>query len=80
MMDDLLIVADESGDVHVFDLNAEPQDKATLLKAIRIGAAVKSSFCANEGLVYIRGEDNWIYVVDIDKGQVSQLLFLTSEG
>ena len=80
MMDDLLIVADESGDVHVFDLNAEPQDKATLLKAIPIGAAVRSSFCAHAGLVYIRGEDNWIYVVDIDKGQVSQLLFLTSEG
>ena len=79
MMDDLLIVTDESGTVHVFDLNAEPQDKATLLKAIPIGAAVRSPFCAHAGLVYIRGEDNRMYVVDVDKGRISWEFSLATE-
>jgi len=69
-MDNLLIVTDESGTVYVFDLSAEFGDETVPLKTIQIGADVRSSFCAQEGLVYIRGEDNWIYVVDIDMGGV----------
>ena len=82
MMDGLLIVADESGTVHVFDLNAEPEDSAMPfmhVPPIRIGAAVKSSFCAHEGLVYIRGEDNRMYVVDVDKGRISWEFSLATE-
>jgi outer membrane protein assembly factor BamB len=70
LMDNLLIVAAESGNVYVFDLSAELGNEAVPLKAISIGADVRSSFCAHDGLVYIRGEDNSIYVVDIDKGEV----------
>ena len=79
LMDNLLIVTDESGTVYVFDLSAELEDEAMPLKAISIGADVRSSFCAQEGLVYIRGEDNQLYVVDIDMGGVSWKVNLTIE-
>ena len=70
LMDNLLIVINESGTVYVFDLDAELGGEAAPLKTISIGADVRSSFCAQESLVYIRGEDNWIYAVDIDAGGV----------
>jgi outer membrane protein assembly factor BamB len=81
LMDNLLIVTDESGTVYVFDLSAELEDEAMPLKVISIGADVRSSFCAQEGLVYIRGEDNqlYLYVVDIDMGGVSWKVNLTIE-
>ncbi len=79
LMDNLLIVTDESGTVYVFDLSVELEDEAAPLKVISIEADVRSSFCAQEGLVYIRGEDNWIYVVDIDSGEVSWKVPLTIE-
>jgi len=79
LMDNLLIVTDESGTVYVFDLSTELEDEAMPLKAISIGADVRSSFCAQEGLVYIRGEDNQLYVVDIDMGGVSWKVNLTIE-
>jgi outer membrane protein assembly factor BamB len=77
LMDNLLIVTDEAGTVYVFDLSAELEDGAVPLKTISIGAAVRSSFYAQEGLVYIRGEDNWMYVVDIENGEVSWNFALT---
>ncbi|GAF89622.1 unnamed protein product, partial [marine sediment metagenome] len=52
LMDNLLIVTDESGTVYVFDLSAELEDEAAPLKVISIEADVRSSFCAQEGLVY----------------------------
>jgi outer membrane protein assembly factor BamB len=78
LMDNLLIVTDESGTVYVFDLGVKIEDEAVPLKTISIGADVKSSFCAQEGLVYIRGEDNQLYVVDVDKGEVSWKVSLTT--
>ena len=79
LMDNLLIVTDGSGTVYVFDLSAELEGEIVPLKVISIGADVRSSFCAQEGLVYIRGEDNWVYVVDIDKGEVSWNFDLTKK-
>jgi outer membrane protein assembly factor BamB len=79
LMDSLLLVTDESGTVYVFDLSAELEDEAMPLKVISIEADVRSSFCAREGLVYIRGEDNHLYVVDIDMGGVSWKVNLTIE-
>jgi len=79
LMDNLLIVTAESGTVYVFDLSAGLEDEAMPLKTISIGADVRSSFCAQEGLVYIRGEDNQLYVVDIDMGGVSWKVNLTIE-
>jgi outer membrane protein assembly factor BamB len=79
LMDNLLIVTNESGNVYVFDLNAKIGDEVVPLKTIPIGVAVRSSFCAQEGLVYIRGEDNQLYIVDIDKGEVSWKVPLTTK-
>ncbi len=80
LMDNLLIVADESGSVYVFDLNAEIKGKAVVpLKTISVGAVVECSLCAQGGLVYIRGQDNWVYVLDIDKGGLSWKAPLTIE-
>jgi outer membrane protein assembly factor BamB len=70
LMGNLLIVVNESGTVYVFDLAADNRNKGVPLRAISIDADVKSPFYAEEGLVYIRGEDNKLYVVDIDKGEV----------
>ena len=79
LMDSLLTVVDESGTVYVFDIGTEFGNEAVPLKAISIGASVKSSFYAEDGLVYARGEDNWLYVVDIDRGAVSWTFDLGEE-
>lgn len=81
LMDNLLTIADESGTVYVFDISAEFGDEAVPLRVISIGASVRSSFCAQDGLVYIRSEDNSIYVVDIERGQIVEgwPLSLTTE-
>jgi len=82
LVGDLLIVANEAGNVYVINSetgdgerieNRENSDKST------IDAQIRAPFCAQEGLVYIQGEDNWIYVVDIDRGEVSWKVPLTIE-
>jgi outer membrane protein assembly factor BamB len=70
LTDNLLIIIDESGTVYVFDVSTEFGDEAAPLRTISIGASVRSSFYAQDGLVYIRSEDNSIYVVDIDRGEI----------
>jgi outer membrane protein assembly factor BamB len=69
-MNNLLVVADESGTVYVFDVSTEFGDEAVPLKTVSIGASVRAPFYARDGLVYIRGEDDSIYVVDIGKGEL----------
>jgi outer membrane protein assembly factor BamB len=80
LMDSLLIVAVESGNVYVINpetgdgeriKNPENGNKPT------INAQIRASLCAHEGLVYIRGEDNQLYVVDIEKREVSWKVSLT---
>ena len=80
LMDNLLIVAAESGNVYVINTetgegerieNRENGNKPT------INAQIRASLCAHEGLVYIRAEDNQLYVVDIDKREVSEPIPLT---
>jgi outer membrane protein assembly factor BamB len=82
LMNNLLIVAAELGNVYVINRetgngerikNPENGNKPT------INAQIRASLCAHDGLVYIRGEDNSIYVVDIDKGEVSWKVSLTIE-
>jgi len=82
LMDNLLIAAAESGNVYVINpetgvgeriKNRENSDKPTINDQIR------ASLCAHEGLVYIRGEDNQLYIVDIGNKEVSQPIPLTVE-
>ena len=82
LVGNLLIVANEAGNVYVINpetgdgeriKNRENGDKST------IDAQIRAPLCAHEGLVYIRGEDNRLYVVDIEKGEVSKPISLTKE-
>jgi len=82
LIDNLLIVGAESGNVYVINpetgvgeriKNRENSDKPTINDQIR------ASICAHEGLVYIRGEDNQLYIVDIGNKEVSQPIPLTVE-
>lgn len=71
VMDDLLIVVDEAGFVRAFDLNAAPEALDVPVRpAVGINAAVRSAFSAQDGMVYIRAENNRLYAVDIVQGWV----------
>ncbi len=69
IMDDVLIVADQSGDVYGFELSSALQDRAVETVIARLGAEVESPFCASEGFAYIRA-DNTLYVVDIQARRI----------
>jgi outer membrane protein assembly factor BamB len=79
LMDNLLLVIDESGTVHIFDISTESGNEEEPVKVISIGASVRSSFHIQDGLIYTRGEDNWLYVVDINRATVSWTLDLSEE-
>jgi len=78
IMDDLLIVAGQAGGVYAFDLGSSLQDRTVPLVSVQLGAKVESTFCASEGLAYIRGEDK-LYVVDVEKGWVTPLSLTAEE-
>ncbi|MFO7712328.1 MAG: PQQ-binding-like beta-propeller repeat protein [Dehalococcoidia bacterium] len=78
IMDDLLIVASQSGDVYVFDLSSALQDRTVPVMSVQLDAKVESTFCASEGLAYIRAEDK-LYVVDVEKGWITWELSLMAE-
>ena len=82
LVDNLLIVANEAGNVYVINpetgegeriKNPENDDKPT------INAQIKASFCAHDGLVYIRDENNQLYIVDIEKKEVREPISLTAK-
>jgi outer membrane protein assembly factor BamB len=82
LTDSLLIVANEAGNVYVINpetgegeriKNPENDNKPA------INAQIRASICAQEGLVYIRGEDDRLYIVDIEQRKVSQSIPLTTE-
>jgi len=82
LTDSLLIVAAESGNVYVISpetgvgeriKNRANGDKST------IDAQIRASLYAHEGLVYVRDEDNQLYIVDIGNKEVSQPIPLTVE-
>lgn len=82
LVDNLLIVVNESGTVYVFDVGDGFGDGVVPLKIIPIGADVRGSFYAQDHLVYVRDENsshNQLYVVDIDKAEVSWTFDLTEK-
>jgi outer membrane protein assembly factor BamB len=79
LMDSTLLVTNQAGNLYVFDLNGESGHQGVPSKAISINATVRSSFCAREGMAYIRGEDNQLHAVDIGKGEVSWKLSLAEK-
>ncbi len=82
LVDNLLVVVNESGTVYVFDVSAESGQEVAPSRIIPIGADVRGSFYVRDGLAYIRDEnssDNQLYVVDIDKAKVSWTFSLTEK-
>jgi len=78
LTDDLLVVACESGEVYVFDTSTKPRDKQLMpVKTISIDALIRGSLCNQEGMVYVRAQDDCLYALDIDMGGVSWRLPLT---
>ncbi len=82
LVNNLLVIANEVGNVYVIDPetgvgerieNPENGDKPT------INVQIRASLCTHEGLVYIRDEDNQLYIVDIEQMNVSQPIPLTKE-
>jgi outer membrane protein assembly factor BamB len=79
LMDNLLIVTNEAGIVYVFDLDARGGDQAVPSSTVSIDATVDSPFCAQDGMAYIRGQDDFLYAVDISKGQISWQVSLSGQ-
>lgn len=71
-VDNLLVVANESGKVYVFDVNTTPEGGVLApAKTIAVGAQIRARLCADGSMVYIRGQDNRLYAVDIDRGEIA---------
>jgi outer membrane protein assembly factor BamB len=82
LVGNMLIVANEAGNVYVINPetgegerieNRENDDKPT------IDIQVRASLCTYEGLVYIKGENNRLYAVDINERKVNWDFPLTIE-
>jgi outer membrane protein assembly factor BamB len=82
LVDDSLVVVAESGNVYVINpktgigeriKNPENDNKPT------INALVQATPCAQEGIVYIRGQNDWLYALDIKQGEVIWEFPLTTE-
>jgi len=77
---DLLIVADEAGEIFVFDTNARPENKVMLpMKTISINASVQGALCIHDEIVYVHAQDNCLYALDIARGGINWKLSLTGE-
>jgi len=84
LMDNLLIVANEAGNVYVINPQTGNSERiqnplSSNSNAPTINTQIKASFCAYGGLVYIRGEDNQLYVVNIETKIVSKPISLTTQ-
>jgi outer membrane protein assembly factor BamB len=78
LMENLLLVINEAGNLYVFDLNTE-SGRQGVPSMIRIGDKVNSSFCAQNGTAYVRGERDSLYIVALSTGQVSPPISLTGK-
>ena len=82
LVDGSLVVAAESGNVYVINPKTGIGERIKNPKNDNrpsIDARVWASLCANEGVVYVRGQDNWLYALDIEKGRITWKLPLTIE-
>jgi eukaryotic-like serine/threonine-protein kinase len=78
--DGWLVVVNESGNIYVFDINTSIVDNNIMpIKAMSVGAEVKGAFCLHDGVVYVRGQNNVLYALDIDRGMIDWQLPLDIE-
>lgn len=77
LMDDLLVVACDSGEVYILKTGATVNSR--LANKISIGASIRSSLCVQEGMAYVRAQDNCLYALDIAKGEIGWKFPLTAK-
>lgn len=78
LADDLLVVACDSGEVYILRTD-DLVDGRLASDPISIGAPIRGSICAQEGIAYIRAENDRLYALDISKGKISWEFPLTTE-
>ena len=74
LVDDLLVVACDSGEVYEINIA-----DGILEYTVSIGHPIRSSLCVQDDIVYIRSQDNYLYAVDVDKGKIDWEFPLTIE-
>ena len=80
MADGALIVVNEAGNVYVINPETgigERIENASNGGKSTIGVQVKAAFCAVDGVLYVRAEDNKLYVVNVAERSVSEPIPLT---
>lgn len=73
-VDDLLVVACDSGEVYVINIA-----DGILVNKVSVGHSIRSSLCVQDDIVYIRSQDNYLYAVDVVKGKIDWEFPLTIE-
>jgi outer membrane protein assembly factor BamB len=68
LMGDLLVVASDKGMVYV--LRTDAVGDSRVVNKLSIGVSVRASPCVLDGMVYVRGQDNCLYALDIEQGRV----------
>jgi outer membrane protein assembly factor BamB len=82
LIGNLLVVANEAGNVYVINRetgSGERIENPDNDNEPTISAQIRASLCVHDGSVYIRGEDDQLYVMDIEKGEVSPPIPLTEK-
>lgn len=77
LVKNLLVVASESGDVYILKSGVMAGNR--LANKVSLKAPIQASLSAHEGIVYVRGQDDWLYAINIDRGKVDWKLPLTTE-
>ena len=82
LVDDSLVVVSDSGEVYILKTGAAVDNDNRKVKNFPIDVSdvsVQATPCAQEGIVYIRGQDNCLYALDIEQGQVIWKFPLTTQ-
>jgi len=82
LVGDLLVVAAESGNVYVVNSNTGDGERIKNPEEDNkpsIDAPIRASFCAHEGMVYIRGQDNCLYAIDVNQKEIDWNFSLSME-
>jgi len=74
---DLLIAISESGAIYFLKTAASVDSR--LVSEVSINVSVQAAPCVQDGIVYVRGQDNVLYAVDINRGEVAWRLPLSGE-
>jgi len=77
LVDDLLIIACDSGEVYVLKTEATGDDR--IVNQLSIGTSIRASLCASGDVVYMRGQDNCLYALDVKQGKETWNFTLTTE-